>query len=46
MATVYKKTTYKELQNRSIEKVDTSTSSSISTVLTNFITYFKAKHLG
>ena len=45
MATVYKKTTYKEIQNRNIQKVDSSTSNAIGEVITNFVNYFKLKHL-
>lgn len=44
-ATVYRKTTYKELQNRNIERCDDSTSSSINNIITSFVTHFKSKHL-
>jgi hypothetical protein len=44
-ATVYKKTTYNEVQNRTIQKCDDTTSSLINNTLFSFVTYFKAKHL-
>lgn len=46
MATVYKKTTFKEIQNRNVQKVDETTKNEISNTISNFVTYFKAKHLG
>jgi len=45
MATVYKKTSKSEINNRDIKKVDASTKSQIDSVISNFVTYFKAKHL-
>lgn len=45
MATVYKKTTYSELDSRNIEKSDESTSNSMNQIISNFFTHFKAKHL-
>ena len=46
MATVYKKTTNKELQTRSIQKVDETAKNEISNTISNFVNYFKLKHLG
>lgn len=46
MAKVYKKTNYKNLQNRNIIKVDNDTKDKISIVIFNFVDYFKKKHLG
>jgi hypothetical protein len=46
MATVYKKTTYKEIQNRNVQPVDEQTNNTINSTISNFVTHFKAKHLG
>jgi hypothetical protein len=46
MANVYKKTTFKEIQNRSIVKLNETDSNSVKNVLLNFVNYFKIKHLG
>lgn len=45
MATVYKSTTYKAVDTRTIQTADATKSSAISTTLTNFFNYFKTKHL-
>lgn len=45
MATVYKKTSYKEINNRTIEKTDVNTSNSINQTISNFVNYFKLRHL-
>lgn len=45
MANVYKKTTFKEIQNRSIVKLNETDSNSITNILLNFANYFKTKHL-
>jgi len=45
MATVYKTTSYKEVDNRAIQTADAAKSSAITTSLTSFFNYFKAKHL-
>jgi hypothetical protein len=45
MATVYKSTTYKAVNNRSVTPATSARSSAIATTLGSFITYFKAKHL-
>jgi hypothetical protein len=45
MATVYKKTTFKEIENRPIQKIDSSTSIDVQNILLSFVNYFKLKHL-
>lgn len=45
MATVYKSTTYKEIDNREITPVDSTQNTKITNTLSNFFTYFKSKHL-
>lgn len=45
MATVYKKFNWDRLQNRQIVKVDSTTKSEADTIVNNFVTYFKSKHL-
>lgn len=45
MANVYKKTTYKEIQNRKIEKVDIETKNSVNLIISKFVDYFKLKHI-
>lgn len=45
MPTVYKTFTKKELEARSITKLSTSDSQTISNTIANFVTYFKNKHL-
>jgi len=45
MAIVYKKTTKDEINNRDIKKVDSSTDLAIKSTISNFVTYFKQKHL-
>jgi len=45
MATVYKSTTYKTINNRTITAAPSSEDASISTILNSFITYFKTQHL-
>ena len=45
MANVYKKTTFNEIQNRSIVKLNETDSNSVKNVLLNFVNYFKLKHL-
>ena len=45
MATVYKTTTYKAINNRVITPADSTQKTTITNTLSNFITYFKSKHL-
>lgn len=45
MATVYKSTTFKEVNTREITDADSAKNTAINTTLANFFTYFKAKHL-
>lgn len=45
MATVYKSTSYKAANNRTVTVATSARSTSIATSLGSFITYFKAKHL-
>lgn len=45
MVQVYKKTTIQEIENRTIQKVDATTQSSINNIISNFVNYFKIKHL-
>lgn len=45
MAKVYKKTNYKNLQNRNILKVDNDTKNKIGNIIFNFVDYFKKTHL-
>lgn len=45
MPTVYKTFTKQELENRSITKLSASDSATLSGIIGNFVTYFKAKHL-
>jgi hypothetical protein len=45
MANVYKKTTFKEIQNRNIQKVNETDNNSVRNILLNFVNYFKSKHL-
>jgi len=45
MATVYKSTSYKTVNTRTLQTADAAKSSAISTTLTNFFNYFKTKHL-
>jgi hypothetical protein len=45
MAQVYKKFTKQDIETRSIQKLNETESSAISTTLNNFVNYFKLKHL-
>ena len=45
MATVYKSTSFKTVNNRALTAATSDNSSAIATTLTTFFTYFKAKHL-
>ncbi len=45
MATVYKSTSFKTVNNRELTSATSAKSSAIATTLTSFFTYFKAKHL-
>ena len=45
MANVYKKTSFKEIQNRNIQKVNETDNNSVRNILLNFVNYFKLKHL-
>jgi hypothetical protein len=45
MPNIYKTTTYSEIHTRNVVKADTDTSNSINSTISNFITYFKEKHL-
>jgi hypothetical protein len=45
MANVYKKTSFKQIQNRNIQKVNETDNSSVRNILLNFVNYFKLKHL-
>jgi hypothetical protein len=45
MVKVYKKTNYKSLQNRSMTEVDMTTKNKIGKIITDFVKYFKEKHL-
>lgn len=45
MATVYKSINNQENKNRTVTAVNSSQSTQVSNILSNFITYFKAKHL-
>jgi len=45
MATVYKSTSYKTVNNRPLTQASSDKSAAIATTLGSFITYFKAKHL-
>lgn len=44
MATVYKKFTVQEMDGRNSAPVSSDDNTAINTVVSNFITYFKAKH--
>lgn len=46
MAQIYKKTTYKHLQNSSSRPVSDTDKNKVTEIINNFVTYFKAKHLG
>jgi hypothetical protein len=45
MANVYKKTSFKQIQNRNIQKVNETDNNSVRNILLNFVNYFKLKHL-
>lgn len=45
MATVYKTFTKSQISNRGINPVDTNTELEMNNIISNFIIYFKAKHL-
>lgn len=45
MATTYKKITTSSAHNREVNIVDQTDKTKITTVVNNFITYFKSKHL-
>ena len=45
MATVYKTFTADQANNRTISSLSSSQQTAVNTTLSNFITYFKAKHL-
>jgi len=45
MATVYKSIANQDNKNRTVTVIDSSHSTQVSNILSNFITYFKAKHL-
>jgi hypothetical protein len=45
MATVYKKISYKDLQNRNVQKLNESDIISTRSIILNFVNYFKTKHL-
>jgi hypothetical protein len=45
MANVYKKTSFKAIQNRNIQTVNENDRNSVSNILVNFVNYFKSKHL-
>lgn len=42
--TVYKSTSYKAIEARSITQADSAKSTQINNTLSQFFTYFKAKH--
>ncbi len=43
--TVYKSTSYKAIEARSINHADTAKNTQINNTLTSFFTFFKEKHL-
>lgn len=45
MATVYKTFTTDEVNNRTITNLSSAQKTSVNQTLSNFISYFKAKHL-
>ena len=45
MATVYKSTSYKTVNNRAVAQAESSKVSAISSTISTFFTHFKAKHL-
>lgn len=45
MATVYKSTSYKTVNNRAVTQAEASKVSAISSTISSFFTHFKAKHL-
>lgn len=45
MATVYKTFTVEEMNSRNIQPLSADDSQQVNQVLTNFVTYFKNKHL-
>lgn len=45
MPTVYKTLDKSDIENRNIVAVDSTTKQSMQSIIGNFITYFKAKHL-
>jgi|LakMenEpi03Aug12_release.lakeMendotaPanAssembly.Ray.scaffolds.fasta_scaffold3359301_2 hypothetical protein len=45
MANIYKKISYKDLQNRNVQKLNESDIISTRSIILNFVNYFKTKHL-
>jgi hypothetical protein len=45
MATVYKSTSYKTVNNRAVTQAEASKVTAISSTISSFFTQFKAKHL-
>lgn len=46
MPTVYKTFDRNSIENRNITSTDTATKNAMQNTISNFIVYFKAKHLG
>ena len=45
MATVYKTFTVDEMNSRNVQPLSTEDNNQVNEILTNFVTYFKNKHL-
>lgn len=45
MAEVYKTFTRSDIEDRNITPVDTATKQNMQSIIGNFVTYFKSKHL-